>query len=104
MSEPSVCFGCDCVRNTALERKWSPPISWGGEGAASRAAVLLMIVRYLRYGSSDASAVGLRSNVDPSAAGDHRFMVAPSALHPAAPCTISIATKRVRSVAAIDNP
>ena len=30
-SEPCVCFGCDWVRNTALERKWSPPISGSSE-------------------------------------------------------------------------
>jgi hypothetical protein len=33
------------VRKTALDRKWSPPISFGVIGSASRASVLLMIVR-----------------------------------------------------------
>jgi hypothetical protein len=99
-SEPSVCFGCDWVRNTALDRKWSPPISIGVTGSACLTSVLLTIVRCLRYGSSDLSAVGVRSNCRPAAAGDHMFMFAPSSLHPAAPWTISIATRRVRSVTA----
>ena len=30
-SEPWVCLGCDWVRKTELVRKWSPPISGGGE-------------------------------------------------------------------------
>src|SRR5688572_403894 len=62
-----------------------------------RTSVLLTMVRYFRYGSSALSAVGARSNCRPVAAGDHMFIVAPSSLHPAAPCTISIATSRVRS-------
>jgi hypothetical protein len=32
------------VRNTALERKWSPPISGSANASALRASVLLMIV------------------------------------------------------------
>ena len=53
------------------------------------------MVMYSRQGSSGASAVGLRSNADPVAAGAHRFFwSAPNAVLPAAPCTISIATRR----------
>src|SRR3954453_7128158 len=59
-----------------------------------------MIVMYSRNGSSDLSAVGARSNDVPVAAGDQRFIFAPSSLQPAAPCTISIATRRVASVPA----
>ncbi len=44
MSAPCVCFGCDCVRNTALERKWSPPISGAAKASAIRTSVLLIIV------------------------------------------------------------
>ncbi len=44
MSEPCVCFGCDWVRNTALERKWSPPISGAVKASAMRTSVLLTIV------------------------------------------------------------
>ncbi len=44
-SDPCVCFGCAWVRNTALERKWSPPISGGVNASALRTSVLLMIVR-----------------------------------------------------------
>ena len=44
MSEPCVCFGCDWVRNTALERKWSPPISGAANASAIRTSVLLIIV------------------------------------------------------------
>ena len=44
-SEPCVCFGCDCVRNTAAERKWSPPISGGMNASALATSVLLTMVR-----------------------------------------------------------
>ncbi len=44
MSDPCVCFGWDWVRNTALERKWSPPISGAVNASAIRTSVLLMIV------------------------------------------------------------
>src|SRR5689334_13134910 len=97
MSEPSVCFGCDCVRYAALERKWSPPLSLGEYGSAWRTSVLLTMVKYSLNGSSDLRAVGERSNPFPAAAGDHRFSELPMSLHPAAPCTISIATRRAGS-------
>ena len=45
MSEPCVCLGCDWVRNTALERKWSPPISGAVNASAIRTSVLLTMVR-----------------------------------------------------------
>ncbi len=39
-SELSVCFGCAWVRNTALERKWSPPISgWRDRFGAAHVGV-----------------------------------------------------------------
>ena len=48
MSEPWVCFGWACVRKTALERKWSPPISgvvkasaWTAVGVADDGEPLL---------------------------------------------------------------
>jgi hypothetical protein len=44
MSAPCVCFGCDWVRNTALERKRSPPISGAENASAIRTSVLLIIV------------------------------------------------------------
>src|SRR3954470_16291483 len=97
MSEPSVCFGCEWVRNTALERKWSPPISFGLSAAASGCltSVVLVVVRYSRYASSDLSAVGPRSKSRPVAAGAHMLSFAPNSFEPAAPCTISMATNRV---------
>ena len=61
MSEPCVCFGCDCVRNTALERKWSPPISGAVNASAMRTSVFETIVRCWRYGSSDDNALSARS-------------------------------------------
>ena len=45
MSEPCVCLGCDWVRNTALDRKWSPPISGSAKASAIRTSVLLTMVR-----------------------------------------------------------
>ena len=45
MSEPCVCLGWDCVRNTALERKWSPPISGAVNASAMRTSVFEIIVR-----------------------------------------------------------
>ena len=54
-----------------------------------------MIVRCLRNGSSGLSDVGERSKPVPVAAGDQRFWVAPQALAPADPCTISMQTSRV---------
>ncbi len=44
-SDPIVCFGCACVRNTAAARKWSPPISGVVNASALRQSVLLTIVR-----------------------------------------------------------
>src|SRR5689334_11956448 len=64
--------------------------------SALRTSVLLTIVRYLRYGSSETRLVGDRSNADPTSAGAHRFRFAPKFVLPAAPCTISIATNRTR--------
>ena len=96
-SELSVCFGCVWVRNTALERKWSPPISGWVIASAPRTSVSLTIVRYLRNGSSGLSALGARSNARPVSAGDQRCCDAPQSLLPAAPCTISMQTSRVRS-------
>src|SRR5687767_15215860 len=93
-SEPCVCFGCDWVRNTAAERKWSPPISGGENASAIRTSVLLTMVMYSRHGSRGARALGLRSNADPAVAGAHRLLVAPKAVLPAEPCTISMATRR----------
>ena len=95
MSDPSVCVGCDCVRNTALERKWSPPISSGLYASAMRTSVLLMIVRYLRHDSSGESDVLLRSKLLPVVGGAHRCSVSPNGAQPAAPCTISSASSRV---------
>ena len=43
------------MRNTALDRKWSPPISGAEKGSAFRTSVLLTIVRYLRHPSSGES-------------------------------------------------
>lgn len=57
MSEPCVCFGCDWVKNTALERKWSPPISGAVNASAMRTSVFETIVRCWRYGSSDDKAL-----------------------------------------------
>ena len=45
MSEPWVCLGCDWVRNTAAERKWSPPISGAVNASALLTSVLLTMVR-----------------------------------------------------------
>src|SRR6516164_6341689 len=64
--------------------------------SAFRTSVLLTMVRSFRYGSSDARLVGARSKVDPTAAGDHRLRFAPKFVLPAAPWTISIATRRTR--------
>ena len=95
MSDPSVCFGCSCVRKVALERKWSPPVSGAVNASALRTSVLLMIVRCSRSGSSGRMLVGLRSNSLPGAAGDQRFLVIPTFVAPADPCTISMAVRRV---------
>src|SRR6202008_331576 len=51
-SDDCVWRGWHWVRNTALERKWSPPISGGVNASALRTSVLLTIVKYLRHGSS----------------------------------------------------
>src|SRR5262245_1311268 len=64
--------------------------------SALRTSVLLTMVRYCRYGSSAIRLVGDRSKADPTSAGDQRFRLAPKFVLPAAPCTISIATKRTR--------
>src|SRR5574341_1569993 len=101
MSELSVCIGCDCVRNTALDRKWSPPISSGLYASAMRTSVLLIIVRCFRHCSSGASAVGERSYAAPVETGDQKFCDAPKGLHPAAPCTISMQMSRVGSLGAL---
>ena len=53
-----------------------------------------MIVRCSRNGSSGARLLGLRSNADPVASGDQRNFVAPIAVAPAEPCTISMAASR----------
>ena len=45
MSDPSVWRGCACVRKVALDRKWSPPISFGLVASAGSMSVSLMIVR-----------------------------------------------------------
>lgn len=100
MSELSVWVGCACVRYTALDRKWSPPISSGLYASAIRTSVLLTIVRYFRHGSSGRRADGVRSNALPVAAGDQKFCVAPKGLQPAAPCTASMQIRRVGSAAA----
>ena len=82
------------MRNTALERKWSPPISGAVKASALRTSVLLTTVRYSRNGSSGLRLVGLRSKSRPTPAGAQRFFLIPSAVLPADPCTISIATRR----------
>ena len=64
-SEPWVCFGWHWVRNTALERKWSPPISGVVKASAMRTSVLLMMVTWSRNGSSGLRLLGLRSNAVP---------------------------------------
>jgi hypothetical protein len=100
-SDPCVCFGCDCVRNTALDLKWSPPISGASNASAMRTSVLLTIVRYSRQGSSGASAPsGLSWKLRPISAGAHRCFDAPQVFDPAHPCTSSMHTSRVFSVAA----
>ena len=76
-SELSVCFGCDWVRNVALERKWSPPISGGVTASAGRTSVSLTMVSTSRNGSRGLSALGPRSNFRPVAAGDQRCREAP---------------------------
>src|SRR5882724_9055893 len=63
-----------------------------------------MIVRYSRYGSSGAIAVGVRSKADPASTGDHIFFFAPNAVAPATPWTISIATSRSFFAAAASRP
>ena len=93
-SELCVCFGCIWVRNTALDRKWSPPISGSSNASAFFTSVLLMIVRYSRSGSSGFSAEGVRSNLLPVAAGAHMFSLMPKAVLPAEPCTISMQASR----------
>ena len=70
MSEPSVCRGCDWVRNVALDRKWSPPISFGIVASADATSVSLMIVSRSRNGSREASAPVLRSKSRPVSSGD----------------------------------
>ena len=92
---PASASGAICVRNTALERKWSPPISGVVNASALRTSVLLTMVMWSRNGSSGAQALGRRSKSRPTAAGAHRFFLMPSAVLPAEPCTISIATKRI---------
>ena len=99
-SEPWVCFGCDWVRKTELVRKWSPPISGGENASAIPTSVSLMMVRCSRYGSRELRAPLLRSKWRPDSAGAHRCCVPPQALEPAAPCTISMQTRRVGSSAA----
>ena len=104
-SAPMVCLGCDCVRNTALERKWSPPISGALNGSAMRTSVLLTMVRYFRHGASDGSAPsGISSKFRPTPAGAQRFFDAPQVFEPAAPCTDSMQTSRVLSAAAAPAP
>ena len=56
-----------------------------------------MIVRYLRYGSSGFIDERERSKFFPSSLGDQSPSDAPRSLQPAAPCTFSIATRRVLS-------
>ena len=93
------------MRNTALDRKWSPPISGASNASAMRTSVLLTMVRYFRHGSSEGSAPSaMSSNSRPTSAGAHRFLVAPHALEPAAPCTDSMQTSRVLFVAAAAAP
>ena len=82
-SEPCVCFGCICVRNTALERKWSPPISGAVNASALRTSVLLTIVRWSRNGSSGLRLLGDRSKSRPTPAGAHMFFLMPNAVLPA---------------------
>ncbi len=47
-SELSVCLGCAWVRKVALERKWSPPISFGFVASAPSTSVSLTMVRWSR--------------------------------------------------------
>src|SRR2546428_1528961 len=96
-SELSVCLGCVCVRNTALDRKWSPPISGCVSASAPCTSVSLTMVRYLRNGSRGLRALGVRSNARPVSAGDQRCWLAPHALLPAAPGPLSVQTSLVRS-------
>ena len=98
-SDPSVSFGRTCVNITALDRKWSPPTSDGANASAIRVSVLLMIVRWLRKGSSELRLPLLISKRRPVAAGFQKFCVMPNSLHPAAPCTCSMHTSRVRPAA-----
>ena len=93
-SDPCVCFGCIWVRNTALERKWSPPISGSVNASALRTSVLLTMVMSSRKGSSGFRLDGPRSKSRPAAAGAHRCWVIPHGVLPAEPCTISMATSR----------
>jgi hypothetical protein len=65
------------VRNTALARKWSPPISGVVNASAIRRSVLLTMVMCCRTDSSGCSALGVRSKFFPVAAGDHRFAFSP---------------------------
>ena len=82
--------------NTALERKWSPPISGASNASAMRTSVLLTIVRFSRHPSSGISAPsGLSENCRPTPSGAHRCFDAPHVLLPAAPCTDSIQTRRL---------
>ena len=60
MSEPWVCLGCACVRKTALERKWSPPISGVVKASAWRQSVLLTMVSRSWKGRSELSALSGR--------------------------------------------
>src|SRR5438105_1874465 len=60
-----------------------------------RQSVLLMIVRYSRYGSSGFILVGERSKSRPAATGDHMFFSAPNLVAPAEPWTISMHTSLI---------
>ena len=94
MSEPSVCFGCAAVRNTALERKWSAPTSSAVNGSAPEQSVWLTTVRWSRNGSSGVR-IFVNSKSRPVVVGVHRWLVVPYSVLPALPCTISMPVKRL---------
>ena len=68
--------------------------------SAFRTSVLLTIVMCSRNGSIGARLLGDRSNSRPAFSGAHMNFLAPKAVLPAAPCTISTAARRMRLGAA----
>jgi len=100
MSDPWVCFGWAWVRNTAVVRSWSPPISSARNASADRQSVLLTIVMYSRNDSSGLSWLSATSSkLRPAAAGANRWRPSPQSLEPATPMDSSMATSRVNSAA-----